>query len=60
MKGKFFAPVNLMQIEEAIKERQPYAGLVVSTTGLDSNEFLEHSPTRVVLTQFEYDEELKA
>lgn len=60
MKGRFFAPVNLMQIEETIKMQKPYAGLVVSTTGLDSNEFLEHSPTRVVLTQYEYDEELKA
>lgn len=60
MKGKFIAHINLMQVEAVLKEHQPYAALVVSTTGLDNNSFSEHSPTRVVLKEFEYDEELKS
>ena len=60
MKGKFIAHTNLMQVETALKEHKPYAALVVSTTGLDSIGFSEHSPTRVVLKEFEYDEDLKS
>lgn len=60
MKGKFLAHTNLMQIEETLKEHQPYAALVVSTTGLDNSSFSDHSPTRVVLKEFEYDEEMKS
>lgn len=57
MKDKFFAPVNLMQIEDALKGRKPYAVLVVVTTGLDGKEFNNHFPIRVCLTQFEFDNE---
>lgn len=60
MQGTFYAPVNLMQLEDTLREHKPYATLIVSTTGLDNDTFVEHSPTRVVLTQYEYDEQLKA
>lgn len=60
MKGKFIAHTNLMQIEVTLKEHQPYSALVVSTTGLDNVGFSDHSPTRVVLQEYEYDEELKS
>lgn len=59
MKGKFFAPAELMQLDETLKEHKPYAALVVSTTGLDNSEFSEHSPTRVCLKQYEWDEPTK-
>lgn len=55
MKGKFFAPVGLMQIEDAMRKKLPYAVLVVSTTGLDNTECITHSPTRVVLSMYDYD-----
>lgn len=60
MQGTFYAPVNLMQLEDTLREHEPYATLIVSTTGLDDSTFVEHSPTRVLLTQYEYDEQLKA
>lgn len=59
MKGKFYAPAELMQLDETLKEHQPYAALVVSTTGLDNSEFAEHSPTRVCMKQYEWDEPTK-
>lgn len=72
MKGKFFAPSSLMQLEETLKEHQSYAVLVVSTTGLDSDKpesaiatkqddsrFSEHAPVRICLSQFEFDNDLK-
>lgn len=59
MKGKFYAPAELMQLDETLKEHQPYAALVVSTTGLDNSEFSEHSPTRVCMKQYEWDEPTK-
>lgn len=60
MKGKFFAPSSLMQLDETLKEHKPYAALVVSTTGLDSTAFSDHYPTRVCLKQFEWNGETKA
>lgn len=60
MKGKFFAPTSLMQLEETLKEHKPYAALVVSTTGLDNGSFSDHYPTRVCLKQFEWDMETKS
>lgn len=60
MKGKFYAPSSLMQLDETLKEHKPYAALVVSTTGLDSNAFSDHSPTRVCLKQFDWNEETKS
>lgn len=60
MQGKFYAPVNLMELEDTLREHAPYATLIVSTTGLDDSTFVEHSPTRVVLTQYEYDEQSKS
>lgn len=58
MKGKFFAPTNLMQLKETLEAHKPYAALVVSTTGLDNASFSEHAPTRICLSQFEYDGEI--
>lgn len=60
MKGKFFAPSSLMQLDETLNEHKPYAALVVSTTGLDSTAFSDHYPTRVCLKQFEWDIETKS
>ncbi len=60
MKGTFQKNIYTMKLDETLKEHQPYAALVVSTTGLDNKDFSDHSPTRVVLKQFEYDNELKA
>ncbi len=58
--GTFYAPTNLKKINETLQAHEPYAAIVVSTTGLDNGDFKQHSPTRVVIKQFEYDNELKA
>ena len=61
MKGKFYASGDLKQLESTLKEHEPYAVLVVSTTGIDKeNEFEGHFPTRVVMKQFEFDDETKS
>lgn len=59
MKGNFYAPQNLLQLEETLKEKEPYSVLVVSTTGLDNANFSEHSPIRVSLSQFEFNNETR-
>lgn len=59
MKGKFEVSVSLMQLEEILKEKQPYSMLVVATTGLDTEAFNGNMPTRVYLEQYSFDEELK-
>ena len=59
MKGTFNKNINLMQLDESLKNKSPYAALIVSTTGLDNKDCSEHAPIRVILKQFEYNEELK-
>lgn len=61
MKGKFFASGDLKQLENTLREHEPYAVLVVSTTGIDKKgEFEGNYPTRVVMKQFEFDEQTKS
>lgn len=59
MKSDFHVDKNLMQLEEVLSAKDPYAILVVSTTGLDNKDCDKHSPTRVQLVQYEFDDELK-
>lgn len=59
MKDNFHVDKSLMQLSEVLSEHDPYAVLVVSTTGLDNKDCDKHSPTRVQLVQFEFDNELK-
>lgn len=59
MKSDFHVNKNLMQLNEVLSEHEPYAVLVVSTTGMDNKDCDKHSPTRVQLVQFEFDSELK-
>lgn len=60
MKGRFLALTQLTQLEETMRQQEAYAVLVVSTTGLDDNDFNEHSPIRVVLKSFEFDNQTGA
>lgn len=60
MKGRFLALTQLTQLEETMRQREAYAVLAVSTTGLDDNDFNEHSPIRVVLKSFEFDNQTGA
>ena len=55
VKGKFTAYPNLMTIEQAIREKQDYCLLTVSTTGLEDDDY----PTRVCMQTYVYDEEIK-
>lgn len=55
MKSDFAA--DKIQLEEALTKKEPYAVLVVSTTGLDYGNNVNHSPTRVQLYQYEYNDE---
>ncbi len=58
MKSDFHVDKNLMQLSEALEAKAPYAVLVVSTTGLDNKDFDKHSPTRVQLYEYEFDDEI--
>lgn len=61
MKGTFFASSDLKQLENTLKEHEPYAVLIVSTTGIDKEgEFEDNYPTRVVMKQFEFDKQTKS
>ena len=57
MKSDF--SIDMIQLEEALVKKEPYAALVVSTTGLDRGNMVRQCATRVQLVQFEYDDELK-
>lgn len=57
MKSDF--SIDMIQLEEALTKKEPYAALVVSTTGLDRGNMVRQCATRVQLVQFEYDDELK-
>lgn len=59
MKSDFHVDKNLMQLSELLTDKEPYAALVVSTTGLDNKECEKHSPTRVQVVQYEFDDEIK-
>ena len=59
MKSDFHVDKNLMQLSETLEEKAPYAVLVVSTTGLDNKDFDKHSPTRVQLVEYEFDDEIQ-
>ena len=62
VKGRFTPNKNLMMLESALQEHQPYAMLNVSTTGLDGygkDAFKGHEPTRVVVQEYIYDEQLR-
>lgn len=60
MKSDFNVDINLMQLTEVLQDKEPYAALVVSTTGLDNNNCDKHSPTRVQVVQFEFDADMQA
>lgn len=55
MKGSFKVYPYLMELEDAIKERENFAFLVVSTTGIDNSSCDAHTPTRVCLKEYEFD-----
>jgi len=49
-----------MALKNTLETQDPYAVLVVSTTGINSKSgFDKHSPTRVQVTEFEFDDEMK-
>ena len=54
MKDTFYTPIQLLALEEQLKAHKPYAALAISTTGLNTAEFKEHSPIRVVMQQYAY------
>ena len=56
MKGKFSVQINLLQLDETLEARKPYAIISVSTTGLDKQEPI-HEPTRVVIKEYVFDDE---
>lgn len=56
MKDDFYVPIQLVALEEQLKAHKPYAALSISTTGLNSAAFKEHSPIRVCVKQFAYNE----
>lgn len=53
MKGQFDVSVNLLQLKEVLNNKEPFATIAVSTTGLDTAD-VSHFPTRVSLIQYEY------
>lgn len=55
MKENFYLEKNLNLLKEQMEQHQPYATMVVSTTGITENDM----PLRVQIRQFEYDEEKK-
>lgn len=59
MKSNFYAAPNLMMLEETLKKHEPYAVINVSTTGLDNSEFDKHSPTRVCVQEYVWDDKTK-
>lgn len=59
MKSNFYAAPNLMMLEETLKDHEPYAVINVSTTGLDNSEFDKHSPTRVCVQEYVWNESSK-
>ena len=59
MKSDFHVDKNLMQLAETLEAKEPYAVLVVSTTGLNNKDFDKHSPTRVQLMEYEFDSEIQ-
>lgn len=60
MKDDFGVDINLMALKNTLETQDPYAVLVVSTTGINSKSgFDKHSPTRVQVTEFEFDDEMK-
>lgn len=59
MKSNFYAAPNLMMLEETLKKHEPYAVINVSTTGLDNSEFDKHSPTRVCVQEYIWNEKTK-
>lgn len=56
MKGTFSVHTNLLQLDETLEARKPYAIISVSTTGLDKQEPI-HEPTRVVIKEYVFDGE---
>jgi len=60
MKGSFKAYPYLMEMENAINERNNFVFMVVSTTGIDNSACDAHSPTRVCVKEYEYDKEVGA
>lgn len=59
MKGTFQHTSYLNKVRETIEKHEPYAAIVVSTTGIDNSEFSGHSPIRVFVQQYVYDESLR-
>jgi hypothetical protein len=55
MKENFYLQKNLNQLKEQMEQHEPYAVMVVSTTGLEE----EDMPLRVQIKQYEYDENTK-
>jgi len=58
MKSKFYVPVQLLTLEEQLKRQEPFASLVISTTGLDNKDFDEHSPIRVCIKEYQYNKQV--
>lgn len=51
---------NLEKIEKTIQERQPYAVIAISTTGLDDYKgFKDHEPIRVTVQEYEFDTKIQ-
>lgn len=58
MKSSFNIPTELWTLEEQLKAKQPYAVIIVNTTGVDDKTFAENYPTRVTVKEFTFNAEV--
>ena len=58
MKSKFYVPIQLLTLEEQLKKQEPFASVVISTTGLDSKDFDEHCPIRVCIKEYQFNKQV--
>lgn len=52
MKYDFFVPMNLDTLKKSIEKKQPYAIMMVDTTGVDNDDYVGHMPTHVYVQQY--------
>lgn len=60
MKGNFKANPYLMMLGDTLKEKDALVFINVSTTGIDNADCMLHSPTRVCVQEYSFDEEIGA
>lgn len=60
MKGNFKANPYLMMLGDTLKDKDTLVFVNVSTTGLDNADCMLHSPTRVCVQEYSFDEEIGA